>query len=144
MAAVCFGDIHPPLEVVPAFRDVSSSLEEKEAAINEAEAYQVQTEAAARGQAAERIAAAEGFAAERTGHATGAAARFLAVAAAVAESPGVARTRLYLQTVEAALAGRRKVVLDAAHGGRRASVSWPQSNGCDANAFTGHPRRAGG
>ena len=65
-AEVCFGDIHPPLEVVPAFRDVSSSLEEKEAAINEAQAYQVQTEAAARGQAAERIAAAEGFAAERT------------------------------------------------------------------------------
>jgi Cu+-exporting ATPase len=120
VAEVCFGDIHPPLEVVPAFRDVSSSLEEKEAAINDAQAYQVQTEAAARGQAAERIAAAEGLAADRTERATGAAARFLAVAAAVAESPGVARTRLYLQTVETALAGRRKVILDPAHGGRRA------------------------
>ncbi len=116
---VCFGDIHPPLEVVPAFRDVSSSLEEKEAAINEAQAYQVQTVAAARGQAAERVAAAEGFSAERTQRATGAASRFLAVAAAVAESPAVARTRLYLQTVETALAGRRKIILDAAHGGRR-------------------------
>ncbi len=119
VAQVCFGDIHPPLEVVPAFRGVSSSLEEKEAAINEAQAYQVQTVAAARGQAAERIAAAEGFSAERTQRATGAAARFLAVAAAVAESPEVARTRLYLQTVEAALAGRRKIILDAAHSGRR-------------------------
>jgi Cu+-exporting ATPase len=116
---VCFGDIHPPLEVVPAFREVSSSQEEKEAAINEAQAYQVQTAAGARGQAAERIAAAEGFSVERTQRATGAAARFLAVAAAVAESPAVARTRLYLQTVETALAGRRKVILDAAHGGRR-------------------------
>jgi HflK protein len=116
---VCFGDIHPPLEVVPAFRDVSSSLEEKEAAINEAQAYQVQTIAAARGQATERIASAEGFSADRTQRATGVAARFLAVAAAVAEAPAVARTRLYLQTVEAALAGRRKVILDPAHGGRR-------------------------
>ncbi len=26
---VCFGDVHPPLEVVPAFREVSSALEEK-------------------------------------------------------------------------------------------------------------------
>ncbi len=26
---VCFGDIHPPLEVVPAFRDVSIAMEEK-------------------------------------------------------------------------------------------------------------------
>ena len=53
---VCFGDIHPPLEVVPAFRDVSIAMEEKEARINEAQAYQYQTEAAARGQAAERMA----------------------------------------------------------------------------------------
>ena len=74
---VCFGDIHPPLEVVPAFRDVSIAMEEKEARINEAQAYQYQTEATARGQAAEQMFAAEGFAADRTQRATAAAARFL-------------------------------------------------------------------
>lgn len=117
---VCFGDIHPPLEVVPAFREVSGALEEKEARINEAQAYQYQAEALARGQAAERIAVAEGFAADRTKRAAGAATRFLEVAAAYAAAPEVTRTRLYLQVAETALAGRRKVILDAAHGGRRA------------------------
>ena len=58
---VCFGDIHPPLEVVPAFRDVSMAMEEKEARINEAQAYRYQTVATARGQAAGQKFAAEGF-----------------------------------------------------------------------------------
>ena len=97
---VCFGDIHPPLEVVPAFRDVSIAMEEKESRINEAQAYQYQTAAAARGQAAERMAAAAGFAADRTQRATGAAARFLEVAAAYAAAPKVTALRLYLQTME--------------------------------------------
>ena len=61
----CFGDIHPPLEVVPAFRDVSIAMEEKEARINEAQAYQYQARAAARRQAAEQLLAAAGFAADR-------------------------------------------------------------------------------
>jgi Cu+-exporting ATPase len=116
----CFGDIHPPLKVVPAFRDVSIAMEEKEALINEAEAYRYQTAAAARGQAAEQKCAAEGFAADREQRATAAAARFLEVAAAYAAAPKVTAVRLYLQTIEVALAGKRKVIVDAAHGGRRA------------------------
>jgi len=117
---VCFGDIHPPLEVVPAFRDVSIAMEEKEARINEAEAYQYQAGAAARGQAAEQRSRAEGFAADRTRRAAAAASRFLAVAAAYAAAPKVTALRLYLQTMETALAGKRKVIVDAPHGGRRA------------------------
>jgi len=116
---VCFGDIHPPLKVVPAFRDVSMAMEEKEAQINEAQAYQYQTAATARGQAAEQMFAAAGFAADRTQRATAAAARFLATAAAYSAAPKVTGLRLYLQTMEAALAGKRKVIIDA-HGGRRA------------------------
>jgi P-type Cu+ transporter len=117
---VCFGDIHPSLEVVPAFRDVSIAMEEKEARINEAQAYRYQAEAMARGQAAAQILAAEGFAADRTERATAAAARFLEVAAAYAAAPNVTALRLYLQTMEIALAGKRKVIVDAARGNRRA------------------------
>ena len=117
---VCFGDIHPPLKVVPAFRDVSIAMEEKEARINEARGYREQTAAMARGQAAEQAFAAEGFAADRTQRATAAAARFLEVAAAYAAAPKVTSLRLYLQTMEIALAGKRKVIVDAAHSGRRA------------------------
>ncbi len=117
---VCFGDIHPPLEVVPAFRDVSIATEEREARINEAQAYQYQTAAMARGQAAEQMLAAEGFSADRTQRATAAAARFVEVAAAYAAAPKVTAVRLYLQAMEIALSGKRKVIVDAAHGGRRA------------------------
>ncbi len=128
---VCFGDIHPPLEVVSAFRDVSIAMEEKESRINEAQAYQYQTAAAARGQAAERMAAAAGLAADRTQRAAGAAARFLDVAAAYAAAPKVTALRLYLETMETALAGKRKVIVDAPRGGRRSlylgrkGLDWP-------------------
>ena len=123
---VCFGDIHPPLEVVPAFRDVSIAMEEKEARINEAEAYQYQAVATARGQASERQSAAEGFAADRTERATASAARFLDVAAAYAAAPQVTAAHLYLETMETALANKRKVIVDASRGGRTRPVSWPQ------------------
>ena len=128
---VCFGDIHPPLEVVPAFRDVSIAMEEKEARINEAEAYQNQTAAIARGQAAEQMFAAEGFAADRTQRATAAAARFLEVAAAYSAAPNVVGLRLYLQTMETRpggqtesdhrrLAGRSSRVVPRTQGARLA------------------------
>jgi regulator of protease activity HflC (stomatin/prohibitin superfamily) len=120
VAEVSFGDIHPPLEVVPAFREVASAMEEKEARINEAQAYAFQAAATARGQAAEGIAVAEGFAFDRTRRAEAAAGRFLDLAAAFAAAPEVMRLRLYLQTVELALAGRRKVILDTTRTGRRA------------------------
>jgi regulator of protease activity HflC (stomatin/prohibitin superfamily) len=117
---VYLGDIHPPLEVVPAYRDVASASEEKEARIHEAEAYQFETKAMADAQAAEKLLLAEGFQEDRTRRAAGSAERFVAMAQAYALSPIVTRLRFYLQAVEEALAGRRKVILDhPANGARR-------------------------
>jgi Cu+-exporting ATPase len=109
---VCLGDIHPPLEVVPAYRDVTSATEEKEATIREAEAYQFESNATAGAQAREKRLLAESFRGDRVGRAAGSAARFLAMAGAYALAPTVTRLRFYLQAVEEALAGRRKVILD--------------------------------
>ena len=117
---VCFGDIHPPLEVVPAFRDVSIAMEEKEARINEAQAYQYQTRPRPAGRRPNRCSRRKDLPPIETQRATAAAARFLEVAAAYAAAPKVTGVRLYLQTMEIALAGKRKVIVDAAHGGRRA------------------------
>ena len=117
--AVCLGDVHPPLEVVPAFREVASAREEKEAKVNEAEAYQFETAALARGEAEQETLAAEAAGADRTQKARGGAERFEAVAAAYAEHPEVTRLRLYLQTVERALAGRKKVIVDRVPNGAR-------------------------
>ena len=118
--AVCLADVHPPLEAVPAFRDVATAQEEKEAAINEAEAYQYQTEALARGEARQNVLAAEAQGEDRTERAEGRAERFREVAGAYQQAPDVTRLRLRLETVEKSLAGRRKLILDRApHGSRR-------------------------
>jgi len=116
---VCLGDVHPPLEVVPAFRDVASAAEEKESSINEAQAYQYKTETLARGKAAQEVLSAEGLEEDRVRKAEGRADRFVEVATASAEAPDLTRLRLYLQTVEDVLAGRRKIILDAVPAGAR-------------------------
>jgi len=117
--AVCLGDVHPPLEVVPAFREVASALEEKEARINEAEAYRYETETLARGQGRQRVVGAEAAGADRTARAEGSAERFTATAAAYRLAPELTGLRLYLSTVEELLAGRRKIILDRAPPGAR-------------------------
>ncbi len=117
--AVFLADVHPPLDVVPAFREVASAQEEKEAAINDAEAYQFETEALAEGQAAQRHLDAEGFEVEKTAKASGEAERFTALAEAHKSGREVNELRLYLETVETMLAGRRKFIVDHAHGGAR-------------------------
>ena len=120
--AVCLADVHPPLEVVPAFRDVASALEEKEAQINEAQAYQRKTVALTGGQVAERMATAEAFKEDRKLRAQGGADRFVPIAEAQASAPELARLRLYLETIEVSLSQRRKVILDKAAKGTRRMV----------------------
>jgi len=119
VVAVCLCDIHPPLEVVPAFREVTSALEEKEAKKNNADAYRHTTVAGARGLKEEQLLAAVGFERDRVARAEGSAARFLDMVAAHALAPELSRLRLTLETVEQALAGRRKVILDRAPAGAR-------------------------
>jgi len=110
--AVCLGDVHPPLEVVPAFREVASALEDKEARINRAKAYQCEVSMLVQGQAAKRVLDAEAFGQNRAQRAGGDAERFTAVAAAHAEKAEATRLRWYLETIEQTLAGRRKIILD--------------------------------
>jgi len=124
LRAVCLADVHPPLEVVPAFRDVAIAREEKEARTNEAEAYKYQTEGRARGQAKQRVLEAEGYRADRTAKAIGRASRFTAVAAAyqTAGSKQLTRLRMYLETVQRVLAGRKKIIVDTPRSGGRRQV----------------------
>ena len=116
---VCLGDVHPPVEVVPAFRDVASAAEEKESRINEAQAYRYKTETLARGKAAQQVLSAEGLEENRVRKAEGDADRFAQVAAASGQAPEVTRLRLYLQTVEEVLENRRKIILDTVPAGSR-------------------------
>ncbi len=73
-------DVHPPLEVVPAFRDVASAREDKSRIINEALAYLDETVPAARGDARRLVLEAEGYRSNRVDRAKGDSDRFTEMA----------------------------------------------------------------
>ncbi|MDX2033925.1 MAG: FtsH protease activity modulator HflK [Blastocatellia bacterium] len=112
-------DVHPSLEVVDAFRNVAGASEEKNTLINQAEAYRNEQLELARGQALARLAAAAGYTTERGNRAQGDAERFIQAEGAFRQAPGVTETRLYLESIEQVLAGRKKLILDGSRAGRR-------------------------
>ena len=120
---VKFQDVHPSVEVVDAFRDVAGALEEKSRLINEAEGYRNEQVALARGHAQARIRDAEGYRVGRATRAQGDAARFVELESAWRLAPGPNASRLYLETMEQILPGRRKLILDSKTSGRRALYS---------------------
>ncbi len=111
-------DMHPSVEVVDAFREVAGALEEKNRMINEAEAYSNERVALARGQGAALVQTARGYKASRSDRAGGDAARFNQLETAYRAAPQSTSTRLYLETMEEILPGRKKLVIDS-QGGRR-------------------------
>jgi HflK protein len=106
-------DVHPSLEVVDAFRDVSGAYEEKNRLINEAEAYRNQQIALSRGNAKALIAGAEGYSIDKKNRSAGDAQRFLLRESGYASSPDLTGTRLYLETMEQILPGKRKMIVDS-------------------------------
>jgi len=117
--AVQLEDVHPSVEVVDAFRNVSSAFEEKNKLINQAEAYRNEQLELARGQALARLAEAAAFTTDRTNRATGDAERFKQAVEAFRHAPDVTETRLYLETIEQVLAGKKKLIIDSSKFGRR-------------------------
>lgn len=104
-------DIHPPVEVTPAYQDVISAEEERQAFIEQGRAYAAETLPAARQEAHRRRVTAEAAGRQRTAVATGEAERFRQVAAAQREQPELFRARLRLETLETTLAAPAKLLL---------------------------------
>jgi HflK protein len=111
-------DVHPSLEVVDAFRDVSGAFEEKNRLINEAEGYRNEQVAMARGNARAREQNAQAYTLGRRNRAEGDASRFTQMESAFRGAPGVNETRLYLETMEQVLPGRRKLIVEPGKGRR--------------------------
>ena len=111
-------DVHPSLEVVDAFREVSGAYEEKNRMINEAEAYRNEQIALSRGNAKALIEGAEGYSLDKKNRSAGDASRFLARESGYAASPDLTGTRLYLETMEQILPGKRKMIIDSSNGRR--------------------------
>jgi HflK protein len=111
-------DVHPSLEVVDAFREVSGAYEEKNRVVNEAEGYRNTEVALARGRAKASLQNANAYTLGRVNRADGDAGHFTMWEQAFHAAPGVNETRLYLETMEQVLPGRKKLLVDASKGRR--------------------------
>lgn len=110
--AVQLQDVHPPQDVIAAFKDVASAREDKSRIINEAEAYRNELLPRARGQAAEMVNIAEAYKATRVQNAHGETQRFLSVLAEYEKAKDVTKKRLYYEAMEDILAhAQEKVIL---------------------------------
>jgi P-type Cu+ transporter len=111
-------DVHPSQEVVDAFRKVSDAFEEKSRLINEAEGYRNEQLAVSRGNAKAMLKSAEAYRIQRQTRAQGDAARFQLAETAFRSASAATENRLYLETLEEVLPGKKKLILDKSQGKR--------------------------
>jgi membrane protease subunit HflK len=111
-------DVHPSLEVVSAFRDVAGASEEKSRVMNEAEGYRNERVALARGNSEALLQTAQAHSMGRKNRSHGDASRFVQTEQAFRAAAGPNHTRLYLETLEQVLPGKRKVIVDSSRGRR--------------------------
>ncbi len=117
--SVLLQDVHPALEVVGAFREVASALEEKNRLINEAQGYANERLPLARGESQERLLLAAAGRFSKIAGAEGEAQRFSMRQEQYRKAPLTTRVRLYLETVEKILQGKTKYILDHNSGRRK-------------------------
>ncbi|MHB1560845.1 MAG: cation-translocating P-type ATPase family protein, partial [Isosphaeraceae bacterium] len=109
---VTFQDIHPPLGVLDAYRDVSRAAGDLQRRVNEAGAYRDRVVAEARGQASAVGAAASAEARRRTALAGSEADAFTSLREARLASPSLTDLRLFWTTLADAMASKDKLILD--------------------------------
>ncbi len=104
-------DAHAPPAVHEAFRDVASSLEDRERKIRQAEGYHSETLASARAEAFSLLQEARSFQSEKLNAAQGQGAAFVSRLDAYRNNEALTRQRLYFDTVESALQGVKGLFL---------------------------------
>ncbi|MEM6851968.1 MAG: FtsH protease activity modulator HflK, partial [Pseudomonadota bacterium] len=103
----------PPEAVIEAFKDVVNAAQDKNRAINEANAYSNRKLPEARGEAQRILEGARGYAARVVAESRGQAARFTNIYDEYRKAPQVTRERMYLETMERVLKNSQKVVIDS-------------------------------
>lgn len=98
--AVQLQDVHPPREVIDAFKDVASAREDKIRSVNEADAYANDILPKARGRAAAILNEATAYREQTVRRAKGGADRFTALCAEYEKAKDVTRDRLYIEGME--------------------------------------------
>jgi len=104
LVAVEFEQLTPPFLVLPAFREVVSSMIDAVTLIEEAREYRATELPAAHARGNARVSEAHAQSAERIGRARGEAAAFEDLLAEYRKNPEVVRIRLYREAMERALA----------------------------------------
>jgi len=123
-------DFHPPLDVVPTFRDVFSAKEDQGRLLNEAESYRNMTLPKAQAQAETKLAKARAYEIDKELKAEGDGQKFKLTAAAFREAPDITAYRYYIETIEKKLRGKQKFIAnpDANLGGYRLWLYAPGAN----------------
>lgn len=142
LTRVALLEVHAPTLVHWNFRDVASAREDAFTAEQTAHGYVAETLPRARGDAAAAAAEAAAARVSEVARASAEASAFEAQASAFAASRDLTALRLYLETMEAALPGVRKVVRPGS-GGSGALDVWMMPSGAAALA-SGAPAPATG
>jgi membrane protease subunit HflK len=124
-------DLHPPLEAIPAFRDVFSAREDKVKIINEAKSYRNQAIPRARAKSEKQVSDAAAFEVEKKLQAAGDVQKFILTSEAYEEAPNVTGYRLFIEAVEEGLTGRKIFIAnpEANLGGYRLWLFSPEVTG---------------
>lgn len=112
VVAVQLQDVHPPDQVIAAFKDVASAKEDKIKYINDAEGYRNDILPKAKGKAAQVVNEAIAHRASKINYAKGDTSRFLAMLKEYSKAKEVTRKRLYLETMEKIMEKSNKIVIE--------------------------------
>ena len=119
VASLAFQDVHPPLAVVEAYRDVSRAESDKVRRGSEGETYRLGRLISARGVADSAIERAEAGRDGRTARASGEADAFVDRLEGRKPFPALSDRRLYLEMIARGFAGRDKVVVEPTNSHRQ-------------------------
>ncbi len=112
VVAVQLQDVHPPEQVMAAFKDVASAKEDKSKMINEAHGYRNEILPKAKGKAAQIVNDAIAYRESKIVQAQGNASRFLQMLSEYRVAKDVTKKRLYIETMEEILPQVNKIILD--------------------------------
>jgi len=110
---VTLQEANPPDEVIDAFDDAIKAREDAERYVNQAQAYRSKVVPKANGKASRIAQSAQAFKQKVILNAKADIQPFLALSKVYKRSPEVTRYRLYMESMEQALKGNRKLLMDS-------------------------------
>lgn len=125
---ICFLDVHPPMEVAPAFEDVVSAQEDLETYIEQARGYYKETLPLTTGEAASMMIQAESYRKEIVEKASGQADAFLSVTNAFKRHKSINRYRVRFDALDFWLSGKPLWLIDSRVSKRPLDLFISQSN----------------